>query len=65
MKTVNFCLDGLKILSGSEDTSIRHWDLATGSCITTLRGHKVCVGGKLRGHKVLWLVIWGVETEGA
>jgi U3 small nucleolar RNA-associated protein 15 len=40
VKTVHFSLDGLGVLSGSDDTSVRNWDLATGTCITTLRGHQ-------------------------
>ena len=41
VKTVHFSLDGLRVVSGSDDTSVRNWDLATGACITTLRGHQV------------------------
>ena len=41
VKTVHFSLDGLGVLSGSDDTSVRNWDLATGTCVTTLRGHQV------------------------
>ena len=41
VKTVHFSPDGLRVLSGSDDTSVRNWDLATGACITTLRGHEV------------------------
>lgn len=40
-KAVQFSLDGLKLVSGSDDTSVRHWDLSTGTCIQVLRGHEV------------------------
>lgn len=41
VKSVSFSLDGLHVLSGSDDTSVRNWDLATGMCVVTLRGHQV------------------------
>ena len=41
VKTVCFSLDGLSVISGSDDTSIRNWDLATGSCVSVMRGHEV------------------------
>lgn len=41
VKCVDFTSDGLKIVSGSDDTSTKLWDIATGESITELRGHTV------------------------
>ena len=43
MTSVGFCADGTRIVSGSEDRSVRVWDAATGACLQTLKGH----GGKV------------------
>lgn len=39
----NFSSDGTKIVSGSEDTSVKIWDVATKKCIRTLNGHTEAV----------------------
>ena len=31
--------DGSKIVSGSEDNTVKVWDLNTGQCLCTLTGH--------------------------
>ena len=41
VKTVCFSLDGLRLFSGSNDTTVRFWDVATEACIGTLGGHEV------------------------
>ena len=33
-------LEGVRLASGSEDGSIKVWDLATGSCMAPLQGHE-------------------------
>lgn len=40
-KVVRFSSDGLKLFSGSDDTTVKCWDLATQDCLLTLRGHEV------------------------
>lgn len=40
-KTVRFSSDGLKLFSGSDDTTVKYWDISTGTCIATLQGHEV------------------------
>ena len=40
-KSVCFSLDGLHVVSGSDDATVKLWDLSTEQAITTLRGHEV------------------------
>lgn len=40
-KSVCFSLDGLKVVSGSDDATVKVWDLSTEQALTTLRGHEV------------------------
>ena len=35
--------DGRRVVSGSEDKTVRVWDAATGKCVATLRGHSQSV----------------------
>ena len=37
--SVGFNHDGTKIVSGSDDNTIRVWNVDTGECILTLKGH--------------------------
>ncbi|KFO09593.1 F-box/WD repeat-containing protein 7, partial [Balearica regulorum gibbericeps] len=37
--------DGIHVVSGSLDTSIRVWDVETGNCIHTLTGHQSLTSG--------------------
>ena len=39
MSSVGFNHDGTKIVSGSYDKTIRVWNVDTGECILTLKGH--------------------------
>ena len=43
VKAVRFSLDGLKLVSGSDDTTVRYWDMSTETCISIFEGHEVCV----------------------
>lgn len=40
-KAVCFSVDGLRVVSGSDDATVKLWDLSTEQPITTLRGHEV------------------------
>ena len=31
--------DGLRVVSGSRDDTLKVWDVATGECVATLEGH--------------------------
>jgi len=42
-KVVRFSPDGRFAISGSSDTTVRIWDLATGSCLHDLEGHRAGV----------------------
>ena len=39
VNSVGFNHDGTKIVSGSDDETIRVWNVDTGECILTLKGH--------------------------
>ena len=41
VRCVQFTKDGIHIVSGSDDTSIRYWDMATETSTTELREHEV------------------------
>ena len=32
-------LDGRRVVSGSDDGTLKVWDVATGKCVATLEGH--------------------------
>ena len=61
--------DGVHVVSGSLDTSIRVWDVETGSCKHTLMGHQSLTSGmELRGNLLVsgnadsTVKIWDVQT---
>ena len=31
--------DGRRVVSGSNDNTVKVWDVATGKCVATLKGH--------------------------
>ena len=36
--------DGRRVVSGSKDNTLKVWDVATGECVATLKGHSgACV----------------------
>ena len=35
--------DGRRVVSASEDNTLKVWDVATGKCVATLKGHKQTV----------------------
>ncbi|PTB73106.1 WD40 repeat-like protein [Trichoderma longibrachiatum ATCC 18648] len=39
VNSINFSADLMQIASGSDDDTIKTWDIITGACIQTLRGH--------------------------
>ena len=32
--------DGRRVVSGADDMTLKVWDVATGMCMATLKGHK-------------------------
>ena len=44
VRSVAFSMDGLRVVSGSNDRTIRIWDAATGDCTAVLKGHTGDVG---------------------
>ena len=39
VRSVNFSPDGLKLASGSDDHTVKIWDVETGNNLMTLTGH--------------------------
>jgi WD40 repeat protein len=40
VNAVDFAPDGTKVVSGSTDKNVKLWEVAGGSCILTLDGHR-------------------------
>eukprot|EP01047_Picozoa_sp_COSAG01_P002147 COSAG01_NODE_55_length_31115_cov_105.202533_4_plen_175_part_00 len=43
VNSAKFCRDGEKIVSASEDRTVKVWNLSTGECQLSLKGHKKSV----------------------
>ena len=41
VNSVSFSPDGTKVASGSEDKTVKLWDVTSGECLQTLEGHSV------------------------
>lgn len=61
--------DGVHVVSGSLDTSIRVWDVETGNCIHTLTGHQSLTSGMelkdnilVSGNADSTVKIWDIKT---
>ena len=39
MNSVSFSRDGTKVASGSDDETVKLWDVTSGECLQTLEGH--------------------------
>jgi hypothetical protein len=39
VRSVSFSPDGKHVASGSEDKTVKVWNVSTGECVTTLKGH--------------------------
>ena len=69
--SVGFNHDGTKIVSGSYDKTIRVWNVDTGECILTLKGHTDGVRSVVFNHDGTKIVsgsydntirVWNVDT---
>lgn len=66
---VSLKFDGVHVVSGSLDTSIRVWDVETGNCIHTLTGHQSLTSGMelkdnilVSGNADSTVKIWDIKT---
>ncbi len=71
VRSIAFCPDGQRFASGSDDQTIKIWDIKTGKFFRTLEGHTSCVrsvtfshDGKLlaSGSEDGTVKIWNVNT---
>jgi len=62
--------DGVRFVSGSEDKSIKSWDIGSKSCLSTLIGHENIISDLViydekrvvSGDKSAKLKVWDIET---
>ena len=54
--------DGRRVVSASEDKTLKVWDVATGECVATLEGHS---GEVLCGVRCTFVMIWLRRRSGA
>ena len=47
--------DGRRVVSGSEDKTLKVWDVETGECVATLEGHSQ---GVRCGVRCTFVMIW-------
>ena len=45
VNSVSFSPDGTKVASGSNDNTVKLWDVTSGECLQTLEGHSHYVNG--------------------
>jgi hypothetical protein len=64
-----FQFDGVHVVSGSLDTSIRVWDVETGACLHTLIGHQSLTSGLelkdnilVSGNADSTVKVWDITT---
>lgn len=64
-----FQFDGVHVVSGSLDTSIRVWDVETGACKHTLMGHQSLTSGMELRNNILvsgnadsTVKVWDITT---
>jgi WD40 repeat protein len=70
--SVAFSADGQRIVSGSQDRTIKIWDAATGSLLQTLEGHEWDVNSVVFSADNRWVIssstrvikIWDAATGG-
>ena len=54
--------DGRRVVSGSDDKTLKVWDVETGKCVATLRGHSARVRC---GVHCTFVLIWLRRRSGA
>lgn len=73
VRSVTFSSDGVTLVSGSDDKTIKLWDVQTGGIIKTLSGHTTAVHSVsisadsviiASGSKDNTIRLWNIQTEG-
>jgi WD40 repeat protein len=59
--SVCMSLDGRRILSGSDDQTVRLWDVASGECLSVLRDHTDCVRSVCLSVDDRWALSGGMD----
>lgn len=69
MQHIYLQFDGIHVVSGSLDTSIRVWDVETGACLHTLIGHQSLTSGLelkdnilVSGNADSTVKVWDITT---
>ena len=77
MNSVSFSPDGTKVASGSDDNTVKLWDVTSGECLQTLEGHssyvmsvsfspdgtKVASGSWRQDGEAVGCDEWGVSAD--
>ncbi len=63
VRSLCFTPDGRQLVSGSDDRTVRVWDIASGQCRATLAGHINSVQGVAIDPAGQWLVTCALDTK--
>src|SRR2546421_6944222 len=50
VRSVAFSHDGTRVVSGSDDETVKIWDASSGACLKTLEAHSTCISSIAFSH---------------